>query len=149
MRYRVRTLLIVVTLGCVIFARVAHMRQMAAFHRSEVAKLVQRFSKVVRLDPELVLWDVKSYAKCDSDFEVNPWNNPWDLEEGDDPRVRDWTAAVYHKTMASAYDRALILPVPRIKLITSDSPKAELARRRSREFSGFRSGPGPHWTSLQ
>lgn len=125
------------------------MRQMAAFHRREVAALVQRFSKVVNQTPEWVLSDVKTYAKYDSDFEINPWNNPWDLEDGDDPLVTDWIAAVYHETMAKAYDRALILPVPTIRLIASDSPKAELTRRRSKAFSGFFSGPGPHFGHLR
>jgi hypothetical protein len=72
--------LIVVTLARVFFARLAYVRQIAAFHRQDVVTLVHRFSRVVNQTPDWVIADVNRYAKYDFEFDVNPWNNPWDLD---------------------------------------------------------------------
>src|SRR5688572_3606482 len=133
MQFRLRTLLILMTVACVLLARFAHVRNMAAFHRREAARLSQRFATIVRLNPEWVWEDVERYANYDSNLIVNPWNNPWDLEDDDDERVLDWKNAVYHKAMAMAYERAVIFPVPRLTVVASDSPEAEVKRLRARQ----------------
>src|SRR5437763_719531 len=131
MRYGLRTLFIAVTFACIFFARIAYIHQMAATHRTEMAKRVERLSKQVKVTPEWIISDLQPYAKWDSENEVNPWANPFDIERDCDPGVEDWTQAVFHQAMARAYDRALISHVPRITLVAIDSPKAVAARSRS------------------
>src|SRR5438477_4528280 len=130
MRYRLRTLLIGLTMLCVVLARVAYIRRMATFHRSETTKLVERLSRQTQQTPEWIISFVQLHAKWDAEFEVNPWSNPFDLERDSDPCVEEWTQAVYHEAMAKAYECALIRPVPRITLVGINSPKAIAARSR-------------------
>jgi hypothetical protein len=139
MRYSVRTLLILIAVLGLLFARIAHVRRMAAFHRGEVTRRVQKLATMVSLtmdsgDPKDFLPCVVDYAKYDSDYEVNPWYNPWDVEEDGHPVAEEWKAAVYHQAMANLYERWIYLfrPVPRITIVAASSPKAELKREKAK-----------------
>jgi hypothetical protein len=127
MRISIRTILILTAIAGVIFARISHLRRMAAYHRWESAIAAQRVSSLVGESYGDVCHWARKYGNPDADGNVNPWGNPWDLETED--LAKDWKGAVYHEAMASAFDRSMLLPVAQITLEPVDSPAAERARR--------------------
>src|SRR4051812_43500481 len=128
MRYRLRTLMIVLAICCVIFARVSYLRRMAAFHHREATIRIEQLSRQVQAPVDLIMDWMQPYSKWDSEFEVNPWNNPFDIEQIGCPGIEEWTQAVYHEAMSHAYERSLLLPVPKLKLVKINALKAVAAR---------------------
>jgi hypothetical protein len=143
-RYKLRTLLILLTVACVLLARVSYVRRMAAFHHGEATRLIERLSTRVQTPPDWIMGWMQDYTKWDTEFEVNPWHNPFDIEQIDCPGIEEWTQAVYHEAMSHAYERALLLPVPRLALVKIDAPKAVAVRSRYKGHlgSGSRLPPG-------
>jgi len=126
MRYNLRTLLITVGILGAVFARIGYTSRMAAIHRTRAAIAIQRMSASTGESPELVADWLAPYARYDSQFRVNPWGNPWDMETDD--LAKDLKDAVYHTAMANAYERYLLLPFPRITIEPVSSPAALKAR---------------------
>jgi hypothetical protein len=126
MRYRLRSLLILTALLGVVFARLAHVQHKMAFHRRESAKAAQRVAKMVGDASENVMSYVPIFAKYDSEFKVNPWGNPWDLES--EELAVDWKQAVYHEATAVACSRAWLLPARTITIESASSRAANAAR---------------------
>jgi hypothetical protein len=134
MRYRLRTLLIVVTSACVVFAWVAFLRQMERFHRKEERKIVLRIvaaevsylphvKKGARdefVEARIEGLTADQRPRKGDKFAINQQQIPGSEEftitngqlvstmgRGD---IEDWRSAVHHRVMANKYHQAVFRP---------------------------------------
>ena len=104
MRYRLRTLLILVTLAALYFGWVAFARQRATFHRSKAADLVAAIasSGVGMSQRELQMW-----TELLASDRAQTYGNPALGELISTSLTRHhWETAIDHEALANAYDRA-------------------------------------------
>src|SRR5262245_36212002 len=73
MRFRLRTLMIVITIICVCLARVAYVQRLAVFHRKQRDTSIEYCAQFLHESPEGVRAWLPQYARYGSDFKVNPW----------------------------------------------------------------------------
>src|SRR5436305_14152922 len=109
MRYGIRTLAVIITVLAALFARLGYSVRMAALHRDSAASAVRRLPIHTDEAPDVVADLLARHANCDSEFRVNPWGNPWDLETDD--VARDLKDAVYHTAMANLHEHYLLAVV--------------------------------------
>jgi hypothetical protein len=112
MRYRLRTLLIVLTVGCAFLAWVAYLRQTAAYHRREAERLAFQIADYTLSNENLVHDAVELYA---AEGRVSEEDLIWHPNYGrgliiDDEARADWDSAVRHQRMAAVYDGAILKP---------------------------------------
>ena len=122
MRYRLRTLLIVVTLLCGLAARVAYLRYHADFHKREVARLVSQIAKTENEPRQNIEYAALRLAEFGLASDGQPQYVQRELfinENGASSRVsqsewennlRDWHSATYHQILADRYSRAVYRP---------------------------------------
>jgi len=132
MRYRLRTLLIVVTVAGSFFAWAAHVRKMEQFHRTEESKNVNSIALAEKdLWPALAApRDEHVRARVTGLVEGGPRKNVgFEIRRRDIPGSEDiviynsrglstrgrgefdcWKMAVHHRIMADKYRRALFQP---------------------------------------
>jgi hypothetical protein len=117
MQFRLRTLLIAVTLACMFFAWAAYLRRKAAHHRQQAASLILRISETDHLKhqkiEEAVHWLAAGTAKVIRGYDYKSRNTivsfrgqpPFFLSDEEGLK-----SAVYHQKMAAAYDGAMLRP---------------------------------------
>ena len=122
MRFRLRTLLIVVTLFGVSFARVAYLKQSAIFHRQKAAVLVPRLAASERLTTVETQGAIEFLASGASRLwprvVVNHDGRTVILESNGgrghvvqvEANSADWKVAVAHEIIAQRFERAALRP---------------------------------------
>src|SRR5688572_16278398 len=103
MRFRLRTLLIVLTVGCVFLAWVAYLRQTAAYHRREAERIAYEISESAWSHPDMIRESVVLYAEQRMvPNESQVWQPNWGRGLVLDDRERtEWDRAVRHQRMAT------------------------------------------------
>jgi len=114
MRYRLRTLLIVVTLFCVVTARVAYLRHHADFHKREAARFISRIATTEREREQKIEHAIHRLAQ------VGPAARELVISENGasaalgrvewEKNLADWHTATCHQILADRYDRAAYRP---------------------------------------
>ena len=109
MRYRLRTLLIAITVACMYLAWVGYCRRMARFYRKQSSELllqvVAQASQAGQAGRTLE-WEKKWVSGLIEGWpeQAAKMNNPkWVDEEGENP---EFASAVVHEITARKYDRA-------------------------------------------
>jgi len=122
MRYRLRTLLIVVTLFCVVTARVGYLRHRADFHNQEAARFISQIAKTENEHRQNIEYATLRLAEFGLASDGQPQYVQRELfvnENGASSRVsesewesnlRDWHSATYHQILADRYGRAVYRP---------------------------------------
>lgn len=122
LRFRLRTLMIVISVACAAFSLPAYMRRMANHHRDELTRLVSKISETDALQrqnvDEAIQWLAAGTAK--RMFVYEPLSGKTIIcYQGPNgglgrpffrPDSADWDRAVYHKKMAETYDASLLRP---------------------------------------
>jgi hypothetical protein len=104
-RFRLRTLMIVVSVACAVFAWAAYLRRMAVHHRDESTRLVSKISKTDALQrqnvDEAVQWLSAGTAKAISAYYPGSGKTLVTYQSPTGslfrPNSADWDRAVYHK----------------------------------------------------
>ena len=107
MRFRLRTLLIVVTLCCIYAAWVGFLRNKAAYHRSESAKITAELAAGMGMetkDIEAIVSNVASHSRSRVD------GLRFQVEVPADPGLERHRLAVNHQILAKAYDQSIVRP---------------------------------------
>jgi hypothetical protein len=133
MRFRLRTLMILVTLACVFFGWVAFVRQMESFHRKEERKIVLRIvaaemsylPQIKTARDEFVEGRIESLIgdhrprRTDKflvsrqeiaggeEFTITNGQGVSTIGRGE---IDDWRSAVHHRVMANKYQQAVFRP---------------------------------------
>ena len=126
MRFRLRTLLIAVTLAATCFAWVGYAKKMASFHRGQAALIARRIAVVERDTQKEVELGILSLAAGHSTTMTRRLSNGstriTTIKNGPTARVIadesevDWRTAIQHTMTAHAYDRAALRPWEFIRL---------------------------------
>jgi hypothetical protein len=107
MRFRLRTLLLVTTLCCVYAAWVGYLRNKAAYHRRESARIAAELAVGASMetnDIETLVSNIASHSRSRVDalrFQVDLPN---------DPDLKKHCLAVNHQILARAYEQATLRP---------------------------------------
>jgi len=114
MRYRLRTLLIVVTLLCVVTARVTLLKRRADFHQRETARLISRIATTEREREQKIENAIHRLAQ------IGPAARELVISENGasatvsriewDNNLNDWQMATSHQIIANRYERAIYRP---------------------------------------
>jgi hypothetical protein len=122
MRYRLRTLLIVIAIFAIVFARVAYLKQSAAAHRRQAGMLVQRLAENERYSPEEVRHHAAFFIQDTNRITHRVLVNHagrfihLDSDSGRGQIVqfaantRDWKQLYAHEIIARRFDHAVFRP---------------------------------------
>ena len=109
MRYRLRTLLILMTVVCIYSAWVGYLRSAAAFHRREANRIAHELSRNMGMttkEIETLVTNIASHSRTRVDAlsfgEV-------DVALGE-ARLAEHRQAVNHTILANTYDQAILRP---------------------------------------
>jgi hypothetical protein len=103
LRYRLRTLMIVLALCGAIFARIGYIKRMAEFHRREATAGFSRLAREFGESPEqIVPMQVQAVRDCEGD------PSTWQLIR-ESPSYY-YVSACYHQILADRYERAIYRP---------------------------------------
>jgi hypothetical protein len=124
-RYRLRTLLILMAVAGVVFARVAYLKQWRDFHRREVAKLVESI-RIAEGEDRQIADSVNDFAIAGraigfgndlTQTKFGITNGPlvrWIKDsrtlEKDFATFEIWERAIHHQALANCYDEAMYRP---------------------------------------
>jgi len=119
MRYRLRTLLIVLAVICVILARIAYVKEQRDFHRHEVQKLVSQLASIPGSEAERVLARQVHEIAASGPAARGSWIGSSGLPgECGSPEYESTITAWYmvrqHEILVSRYDHALYRPWMRV-----------------------------------
>jgi hypothetical protein len=118
MRYRLRTLLILMTVAAVICARMAYLRQKSVMHRQAATQILTRINSMSEADAQNTLGrllaaglpihtiQVSSFETTVTALENNSGNGQ--IVEVD--RTEDWKRALNHEALARRYENAVYRP---------------------------------------
>jgi len=105
MRFRLRTLMIVLAAGGVLFARVGYLKRMAAFHRREASARIARIAN----NCDLSVAEVAKTVRENVDEKAREWSDV--RHSSRDGLGTDLNASAYfHEAMADRYERACYRP---------------------------------------
>ena|SRR6185369_14008505 len=122
MRYRLRTLLIVVTLACLYFSWLSFAVQRARFHRRQAADLVSRIAAAEQYTPNEIDSSVMAFAAGTASFATKynyirgGANKITYIDSTNAGRVVNdetadkWLLAIHHTRKARIFDRAALQP---------------------------------------
>jgi hypothetical protein len=121
MRYRLRTLLIVVTVSCLVLAWVTHSRRMAQYHSREAVRLISQIaqtekSRPVDIENSIRMLEDDATTKIprvgklfgQSVVHIHVPNGPMRLLFQTDPD--HWQQAIDHRKRSKAYQHAAWRP---------------------------------------
>jgi hypothetical protein len=133
MRFRVRTLMIVVTVAGFYFGWVAYARKQATSHRQIAGAIAHRLAQTTRLfnDTEAMhriqsLAAGRSVTRITYHEDLRRRGRVAVIENGPNARVVseetavDWRDAIHHAMLADAYDRAIYRPWVMFGIRSSD-----------------------------
>jgi hypothetical protein len=117
MRYRLRTLLIVLAVASVVFARIAYLKQKRDFHAMEVAKLVEAI-RVVEGDDGQIMESIRQLAETDTEVEkgTDPSRTKVGVYNGlsvrwiKESEFETWKKAIRQQAIANRFQRAMYRP---------------------------------------
>lgn len=121
MRYRLRTLLILMAIIGLALSRISHLKQKRNSHRQEVAKLVNEISTSERKSKKHIEDSIQKHATGDTTL-FFPRGTPERLPvyvidnrnmailAKDAATAELWSAAVFQQVLANRYDRAIFRP---------------------------------------
>jgi hypothetical protein len=113
MRYRLRTLLIVISVLAIVLARVAYLKRHRDFHRQEVQRLVTQlvtFHKYDWREIERRVSDMAAEGPNEHGSEIGaelPWE--YGVSEYED-MLANWKLSRQHQILANRYSRAIYRP---------------------------------------
>jgi hypothetical protein len=123
MRFRLRTLLILMAVAGLLFTRIGYLKRMADFHRREVARIGGSISVAEREDEGQVAASIKELAEGDTELVVGTMTDSlWMGRVGvydkdmtgrlvkDAATAESWREAAVHQVIANRYDRACYRP---------------------------------------
>src|SRR4051794_27035819 len=122
MQFRLRTLLIVITLACLCFAWLSFVRQRAQFHRSQAADLISQIAAAEQHTRDetdfgiLALAAGKTPTKTthltigDGPDRVTFIESARTARVVNDEMADEWHLAVHHTRKAKTFDRASLQP---------------------------------------
>jgi hypothetical protein len=122
MRYRLRTLMIVMVVCGLVFARVAYLKQMAIYHRQKAAALIPRLAASERYTiseaQDAVAFLAAGASRIKPRVGVNYEGRYVNLESDAgrahlvlvESNADDWQTVVTHEIMAQRYDHAVMRP---------------------------------------
>jgi hypothetical protein len=123
MRYRLRTLLILMAIAGLLFARVAYLKRMGDVHRREIARLLPNIVAAEGENHETIAASIDQLAAGDTalvvgNLEVGPAQPRVGVYDKDmtgrlvkDEATADaWREVVRHQVIANRYDRAMVRP---------------------------------------
>src|SRR6478609_2446524 len=118
MRYRLRTLLILVTVVAVACARIAYLRQKSATHRQAATQLLTQINHMSSADTRTALRRLLAGGLPIQTIEVSSFEttvNALENQSGDGQivevnRTADWQRALYHEALAIKYEQAVYRP---------------------------------------
>src|SRR5262245_7417629 len=148
MRYRLRTLLILMTVAGAVFARVAYLKQWRDFHKREVAKLVESIRIAEGEDRQIadsvndfamagraIGWgrDITQTKVLISNGKFVRWIKDSTTAEKNTATVEIWEKAIHHQTLVNRYDEAMYRPWTQINphSETVFSPRSNRLLRRA------------------
>jgi hypothetical protein len=114
-RYRLRTLLIVLSLLCVVIARIAYLKHKADFHQKDFNRLVPRIAEAERQSTWFIEHAVRRlahfgpYAARELVISENGASESVGRDEWE-RNVADWEKAKRHRILADRYGRATLRP---------------------------------------
>jgi hypothetical protein len=130
MRYRLRTLLILMTFAGLVFARMGHFRQQGIAHRRAAANLIPVIATAEKENARRIESSVQHLASGSASLRTIIFDLPLGqiivLENGagngvtiqSHPALSNWRNAVRHSVLAAQYDRAVYRPW----MIVSETP---------------------------
>ena len=121
MRYRLRTLLIVVTLACLYFSWLSFAVQRARFHRRQAADLVSRIAAAEQYTPTDIDSSILALAAGTASFATKykyiPGGDKLTYIDStnagrvvSDETADKWLLAIHHTRRARVFDRAALQP---------------------------------------
>jgi hypothetical protein len=126
LRFRLRTLLILMAVAEVVFARIAYLKQWRDFHKREVAKLVESIRIAEGEDRQIADSVINDFAMAGrpigwgndlTQTKVGITNGPlvrWIKDsttlEKDFATFEIWRKAIHHQALANRYDEAMYRP---------------------------------------
>src|SRR5262245_12092456 len=110
MRYRLRTLLIVLTILGALFARIGYLKHKAQFHRQKVSNLVSRMLGAKENIARGITSDVIEHAVSVERSDPALWKRIREAQKQDTLRNEAFLYMIYHQIMADRYGRAVYRP---------------------------------------
>ena len=125
MRYRLRTLLVVVAMAGLLFARIGYLKRKAEFHRQACEDFVRGIAAVETASEKEIEESVGRLAAGHKEVETRrlriaggPRQSITVLESRvgygivirNNQMADDWHRAIYHRVLAEKYDQALFSP---------------------------------------
>lgn len=113
MRYRLRTLLIVVTVFSLVLARVSYLKHQRDYHRREVQKLIAQLSALGNYDQREMEWQVHSAAAAGPSARGSWVGGDLPGQYGSpeyENTLTAWHVASQHEILANRYSRAIYRP---------------------------------------
>ncbi len=122
MRFRLRTLLILMALAGLVFARMGHLRQKAIAHRHAAANLIPVIATAEKENARSIESSVQHLASGSALLRTIVFDLPLGqvivLENGagngvtiqNHPALSNWRDAVRHSVLAAQYERAIYRP---------------------------------------
>ncbi|HEY2414146.1 MAG TPA: hypothetical protein VGI40_18015 [Pirellulaceae bacterium] len=118
MRYRLRTLLILITVAAIVCARIAYLRQRSAMHRQAATQILTRINQMSEAQARNALRrllaggiPIKTIEVTSMETAVTALENQsgtGQIVEVD--RTADWQRALHHEALAIRYERAAYRP---------------------------------------
>jgi len=117
-RYKLRTLLIVMAVAGVVFARVAYLKRWRDFHKREVAKIVESI-RIAEGEDRQIANSVNNFAMAGraigwgydlTQTKVGITNGPHVRWVKDSTMFEIWERAIHHQALANRYDEAMYRP---------------------------------------
>jgi hypothetical protein len=110
MQFRLRTLLILLTILGVLFARIGYLKHKAESHRQRVSKLVSRIVEAKENVARGVTSEVIEHAVSVQLSDPALWKKIGEAQKQDTLRSEAFLYICFHQIMADRYDRALYRP---------------------------------------
>jgi len=105
MRFRLRTLMIVLAIAGLLFARIGYLKRMATFHRGEASSRITQIAK----NCDLNVTEVAKTVRKNVSEQERDWGDV--RQSSKDGQGSDLNASAYfHEMMAERYERAILQP---------------------------------------
>jgi hypothetical protein len=118
MRFRLRTLLIFVTIVAIVCARIAYLRQKSEMHRQTATQILTRINHMSEANARMALRRLLARGLPIQTLEVSSFetkvsaleNQSGDGQIVEVDRTADWLRALRHEALAIKYEQAVYRP---------------------------------------
>src|SRR5262249_16788929 len=115
MRFRLRTLLIVITIAAIVFARIAYLRQKSEIHRQATTQILTRINHMTEAEAQNALRQLLAGGIPIKTIEVTGMETTVTALENQSrsgmivevDRAADWQRALHHEALAIKYEQAV------------------------------------------